>query len=149
MLGGDLAGAGLFGRLKTLVTDFYYRDDHDVVVNTPAMLGGIERTRPVPYWIDTGDQVTHFHYFSRPDTARRLVSALTGSDGDFRTLEARPSAVTSADYVKRAALSRPVVFVLPGIMGSAAHGRRAAGVDEPARACAGRPVAARRRRRMA
>ena len=48
VLGGDLAGVGLFGRLKTLVTDFYYRDDHDLVVNTPAMLGGIERTAAGP-----------------------------------------------------------------------------------------------------
>jgi tetratricopeptide (TPR) repeat protein len=118
VLGGDLAGAGVFGRLKTLVTDFYYRDDHDVVVNTPAMLGGIERAAPVRYWIDTGDQVTHFHYFMRPDTARRLASALTGSSTEYRTLQVRPSAVTSDDYRKRAALSRPVVFVLPGIMGS-------------------------------
>jgi pimeloyl-ACP methyl ester carboxylesterase/tetratricopeptide (TPR) repeat protein len=118
VLGGDLAGTGVFGRLKTLATDFYYRDDHDIVVNTPAMLGGIERTAPVRYWIDTGDQVTHFHYFSRPDTARRLASALTGSDAEFRTLKARPSAVTFADYVKRAALSHPIVFVVPGIMGS-------------------------------
>ncbi len=118
VLGGDLAGTGVFGRLKTLVTDFYYRDDHDLVVNTPAMLGGIERTKPISYWIDTGDQVTHFHYFARPDTARRLVSALTGSSTEFRTLQANPSVVTSADYVKRAALSQPVVFVLPGIMGS-------------------------------
>lgn len=119
VLGGDLAGVGLLGRLKTLVTDFYYRDDHDIVVNTPAMLGGMERTTPVRYWIDTGGQVTHFHYFVQRDTARRLVSALTGSSADFRTLDARPSAVTSADYVKRAAFTRPVVFVLPGIMGSA------------------------------
>ncbi len=118
VLGGDLAGVGVFGRLKSLVTDFFYREDHDLVVNTPAMLGGTERPQPVRYWIDTGDQVTHFHYFGRADTARRLVSALTGSSADFRTLEARQSAVTSADYVKRAALSRPVVFVLPGIMGS-------------------------------
>ena len=117
VLGGDLAGVGMFGRLKTLVTDFYYRDDHDLVVNTPAMLGGIERTMPVRYWIDTGDQVTHFHYFARQDTARKLVSALTGSDAEFRTLQTRPSAVTSADYVKRASMPQPVVFVLPGSWG--------------------------------
>src|SRR6185503_11729152 len=61
---------------------------------------------------------THFHYFQRPDTARRLASALTGSDAEFRTLDARPSAVTSDSYQKRAAISKPVVFVLPGIMGS-------------------------------
>ncbi|HEU4523665.1 MAG TPA: hypothetical protein VFR62_01510, partial [Gemmatimonadales bacterium] len=117
VIGGDLAGAGLFGRLKALVTDFYYRDDHDLVVNTPAMLGGMERSSPVKYWIDTGDKVTHFHYFARPDTSRRLVGALAGG-GDFRTLTARPSTVTAADYVKRGMLSRPVVVVLPGIMGS-------------------------------
>ena len=117
VIGGDLAGAGLFGRLKALVTDFYYRDDHDLVVNTPAMLGGMQRSGPVKYWIDTGDKVTHFHYFARTDTSRRLAGALTGG-GDFRTLTARPSVVTAADYVKRGMLSRPVVVVLPGIMGS-------------------------------
>ncbi|MEO5822981.1 MAG: CHAT domain-containing protein [Vicinamibacteraceae bacterium] len=126
VLGGDLAGTGLFGRLKTLATDVYYRDDHDLVVNTPAMLGGLERKTPVPYWIDTGNEVTHFNYFLRQDTSRRLVAALTGSSVEFRRLEAKPSAVTSKDYVKRAGISRPVVFVLPGIMGSelALDGRR-------------------------
>ena len=118
VLGGDLAGIGLFGRLKTLATDLYYRDDHDLVVNTPAMLGGAERTSPVQYWIDTGDQVTHFNYFARTDTSGRLVAALSGSNADFRTLQAKPSAVSSSDYVKRGMVSRPVVIVLPGIMGS-------------------------------
>ena len=127
VLGGDLAGVGFFGRLKTLATDLYYRDDHDLVVNTPAMLGGVERSAAIKYWIDTGDQVTHFNYFARPDTSRKLVAALTGSDSDYRTLEVRPSAVTSADYVKRAALSQPIVFVVPGFMGSelSAGGSRA------------------------
>lgn len=118
VLGGDLAGQGMLGRLKTLATDFYYRDDHDLVVNTPAMLGGMARVAPIRYWLDTGDQVTHFHYFSRPDTTRRLVSALKGRSGDYRTLATPPSAVTSAVYTKRSTLSRPVVVVLPGIMGS-------------------------------
>jgi hypothetical protein len=118
VLGGDLAPAGFWGRLKTFATDLYYRDDHDLVVNTPAMLGGTERTDPIRYWIDTGGQVTHFHYFGRSDTARRLVSALTGSSADFRTLEVLPSVVTSADYTKRSVGTHPVVVVLPGIMGS-------------------------------
>lgn len=120
VLGGDLAGAGLLGRLKTLATDFYYRDDHDLVVNTPAMLGGSARSLPIKYWIDTGDKVTHFNYFARPDTAGRLQSALLGSSAEFRTLEVLPSQVTKDSYVKRAELkvNRPVVFVLPGIMGS-------------------------------
>jgi triacylglycerol esterase/lipase EstA (alpha/beta hydrolase family) len=118
VLGGDLAPAGFWGRLKTFATDLYYRDDHDLVVNTPAMLGGAERRDPIRYWIDTGGQVTHFHYFERSDTSRRLIAALTGSSADFHTLTVSPSAVTSSDYTKRAAADRPVVFVLPGIMGS-------------------------------
>jgi alpha-beta hydrolase superfamily lysophospholipase len=118
VLGGDLAPGGVFGRLKTLVTDLYYRDDHDLVVNTPAMFGGIARTRPIRYWIDTGSDVTHFHYFLRADTTDRLVGALTAADTDFRTLEAPPAAVTSSDYQKRGVAARPVVVVLPGLMGS-------------------------------
>ncbi len=118
VLGGDLAPEGVSGRLKALATDFYYRDDHDLVVNTPAMLGGIARTTPIHYWIDTGGEVTHFHYFTRSDTADRLVAALTTDKADFRTLDTPPSAVTSKDYQKRAAADQPVVFVLPGIMGS-------------------------------
>jgi hypothetical protein len=54
VLGGDLAGTGLFGRLKTLATDLYDREDHDLVVNTPSMLGGTERQGTVRYWIDHG-----------------------------------------------------------------------------------------------
>lgn len=118
VLGGDFAGVGVFGRLKALATDFFYRDDHDIVVNTPAMFGGTDRTAPIRYWIDTGGEVTHFGYFARPDTARRLVSALTASSSQFHTLRTAPSAVTAKDYRKRATLNRPVVVVLPGIMGS-------------------------------
>ena len=118
VLGGDLEGAGILGRLKTLATDLYYREDHDLVVNTPSMLGGADRAQGVRYWIDTGSEVTHFHYFMRPDTAGRLVDALTDGRADFHTLEAQPFAVTADDYRKRAPVPQPVVFVLPGILGS-------------------------------
>ena len=119
VLGGDLEGAGIIGRLKTLVTDLYYREDHDLVVNTPAMLGGTERVAPIRYWIDTGPDVTHFNYFARKDTASRLVAALDGGGADFHDLEVKPFQVTADDYRKRAPVPQPVVFVVPGIMGSA------------------------------
>ncbi len=118
VLGGDLEGEGLFGRLKTLITDAYYREDHDLVVNTPSMLGGTARTQPVRYWIDQGASVTHFHYFSRPDTGARLTSALKGDSSQFHVLEAEPSSVSMDDYRKRAATPQPTVVVVPGIMGS-------------------------------
>ncbi len=104
---------------------------------------------PVRYWIDTGDQVTHFHYFARPDTARRLVSALTGSDS--RVPDARGAAV--GGHVGGLRQARSLVAArrvrAAGDHGLAADRRRPAGVDEPPGALARRPVAARRQRRMA
>ncbi|MGH7302052.1 MAG: CHAT domain-containing protein, partial [Candidatus Rokuibacteriota bacterium] len=118
VLGGDLEGTGIVGRLKTFATDLYYREDHDLVVNTPAMFGGTERRDGIRYWIDTGGDVTHFNYFARSDTATRLVAALIGERADFHGLKVPPSIVTVDDYRKRALVAQPIVFVLPGIMGS-------------------------------
>jgi hypothetical protein len=122
VLGGDIEGAGVWSRLEVFATDLFYLDDHDLVVNTPSMFGGIPRASgTVPYWIDTGPEVTHFNYFRRADTAGRLVAALTGSGApaDFHDFSGALSQVTANDYQKRAAAgSQPVVFVLPGIMGS-------------------------------
>ncbi len=121
ILGGDLAGEGIVGRLKTFVTDLFYREDHDLVVNTPAMFGGTERTGEVQYWIDTGKEVDHFHYFRNPDTANRLMQALTkdAPHSLFHRLEHEPSEVTEDDYRKRSVgTPQPVVYVLPGTMGS-------------------------------
>ena len=120
VLGGDLEGTGVLGRLKALATDFFYLEDHDLVVNTPSMLGGVARAGAVRYWIDTGGNVTHFNYFRNPATAGRLLSALQEPDkADFRTYERRTTdEVRPGDYRKRAATPQPVVIVLPGIMGS-------------------------------
>ncbi|MDR4496265.1 MAG: CHAT domain-containing protein, partial [Nitrospirales bacterium] len=121
ILGGDLEGEGIVGRLKTFVTDLFYREDHDLVVNTPAMFGGTERTGEVRYWIDTGKNVDHFHYFRNPDTANRLLEALTQKEPhpSFHLVEHRLSEMTEEHYEKRALdVDRPVVYVLPGTMGS-------------------------------
>ena len=120
VLGGDLAMSGFWGTLKALATDFYYREDHDLVVNTRSMLRGAQRTRGVKYWIDTGGEVTHFNYFHRADTASRLCDALLGKNGDeFHALTVKPFDVGAGDYQKRAAGENlPILFVVPGFMGS-------------------------------
>ena len=122
ILGGDVAGSGVLGRLKAFVTDLFYREDHDLVVNTPAMFGGAERTGPIRYWIDTGKKVDHFSYFRNPDTANRLLQVLTkeeNTDVGFHVLDVKPSEVEDDDYRKRATNTpEPLVFVIPGTMGS-------------------------------
>ena len=119
ILGGDVEGTGFWGRLKAFVTDLYYREDHDLVVNTPAMFGGVERAKTVRYWVDTGGRVNHFNYFANADTAGRLVKALADEKApDFHDVTVPLGAVTEDDYRKRAPIAQPVVFVLPGTMGS-------------------------------
>jgi len=135
VVGGDISGDSAWSSLKALVADLYYQEDNDLVVNTPSMFGGAERTGGVRYWIDTGGGVDHFHYFRNADTASRVVAALVRpdavpathaagtsvaqSDSDiFHLLESKPSAVTPDDYRKRTIAPQPFVIVLPGIMGS-------------------------------
>lgn len=119
ILGGDVEGSGFWGRLKTFATDLYFREDHDLVVNTPAMFGGAERARTVRYWIDTGGRVNHFNYFANADTASRLLTALRDEEpAEFHEVSRPLGAVTEADYRKRAPLPQPLLFVLPGMMGS-------------------------------
>ena len=119
VVGGDLAGDTAWSSLKALVTDLYYREDNDLVVNTPSMFGGAERTGVIRYWIDTGGNVDHFHYFRNADTASRVVAALVHPDADvFHALEKKPSEITPEDYRKRSTAPQPIVIVLPGIMGS-------------------------------
>jgi pimeloyl-ACP methyl ester carboxylesterase len=64
--------------------------------------------------------VNHFTYFSNSESAKQLVRALTREADDeigFELLE-KPTVDIARAVVARSAEPRPVVFVLPGIMGS-------------------------------
>jgi hypothetical protein len=120
---GDLEGAGLLGRLKTLATDFFYREDHDLVVNTSAMDGGVGRENPPQMLFDRGPDVDHFSYFRNPQTVRALLTGLERKGKEpgpgFVLLDpaARLPAVPRSVIKKRSG-DQPSVFVLPGITGS-------------------------------
>ena len=43
VLKGDIEGSGILQRLKVLGADLFFREDHDLVVNTSAMDGGMAR----------------------------------------------------------------------------------------------------------
>ena len=118
VLGGDLAVRGFWSALKALATDFFYLEDHDLVVNTPSMLRGTPRAGTVKYFIDTDSDVSHFNYFRRPDTADRLTRLLTGGSAEFRDLEVEPHEVDGKAYQKRDAAPMPTLVLVPGFMGS-------------------------------
>jgi CHAT domain-containing protein/pimeloyl-ACP methyl ester carboxylesterase len=128
VIAGDVEKNDVAGRLAIFFTDLFYTEEHDLVVQTPAMYGGPTR-KEGRYFFHKGSEVNHFNYFSNKKTAEMIMEALTlsvdklGGKG-FRPLaEAYVKAVPdlelgSRSYQKRSNLSQPVVYILPGIMGT-------------------------------
>jgi pimeloyl-ACP methyl ester carboxylesterase len=125
VIAGDFEGSGFFGRLKEFATNLYYWSRHDLVVNTEAMYGGGRRGKhQARYFFDDGriddSVVNHFHYFSNERTFRRVIAGLTRADDDpagFRPFTTIKDIPESERFGARGG-ARPVVFVLPGILGS-------------------------------
>ena len=125
VIAGDIEGSGWFKRLGIFISDtfLYENGDNDLVVNTDSMLQGMRRSESSRYVFDKGADVSHFRYFENIRTRRLIVRALSQSDSwppEFRLLEEdRIELVpTLRAMQKRSGSNQPVVFVLPGIMGS-------------------------------
>ena len=127
VISGDVEGDNLWGQIKLLVTDWFYGSDHDLVVNTGSMVGGIRRPeKGARFQFDQGPKVTHFNYFENKKSIDWLVSGLSrndSSDGGFRLIEnARHEEPRWREAVRRSrsgSRPRPLAVVLPGTMGSA------------------------------
>ncbi|MSN24365.1 MAG: CHAT domain-containing protein [Geobacter sp.] len=122
VISGDTEGKGLFGRLKELMLDQFFEDECDIVVNTGAMFGGLKRQDGGRFHLDCGPEVNHFSYFTNDETVRMLAAGLLrsdSSDGGFRPISLAPEKEPARAILRRAPQGPlPVVFVLPGIMGS-------------------------------
>ncbi len=125
VLSGDVEGGGWLKRLGVFVTDqlLYEGRDNDLVVNTDAMFHGARRDIAC-YVFDRGADVSHFNYFKNHRTRAALVEWLAAKPGvkpePFRDItegELEP-VPTLRSMQTRAGADQPIVFVLPGIMGS-------------------------------
>ena len=129
VIAGDMEGSfgelGLFKKLGLIATDLFYRAEHDLVVDTEAMKGGTPRARGAFFFPTQGPEVNHFRYFANKTTADRLVSWLGQKPGEHTDTNFLP--ILRADGAERslsgpsreqADPTAPVVFLLPGIMGS-------------------------------
>lgn len=139
VIAGDSRGKG-WGGIVTLLGDvFYGLHDHDFVVHTRSMFGGLPRRAQAPLSLRCeGSTVTHFAYFGVGSLSRSgLMNTLAGRDDGFapladderRTrgvlqalkrdpLSRRPFDAWLADLDRRDDARKPVLLVLPGIMGS-------------------------------
>ena len=126
VIAGDIEGDSLWQQIKLLATDWFYGADHDLVVNTGSMLGGLRRPDGgARYLRDAGGEVNHFRYFNNEKTVKWLGHGLTrpdGNDGGFLPIASAPhEAPRWREAVRRSrsgGTPRPLAVVLPGTMGS-------------------------------
>ncbi len=127
VIAGDVErGDSIFSALKVFVTDWFYRDEHDLVVNTGSMFGGMKRPEGrARQLLDRGSQVNHFSYFGNARSVDGLLQGLTRADSSeagFRPIAERPPtppAWRSAIARSRSTgYARPLAVLLPGTMGS-------------------------------
>lgn len=121
VIAGDIEGETLATALGTLLTDPLYLGDHDLVVDSAAMFGGAERQGGAAFYFHRGSHVSHFRYFVNDDSIARLAKAIArgeGQDDGFEAFSVHMSDAGVAPYLRSEAQPKPVVFLLPGIMGS-------------------------------
>lgn len=119
VIAGDFLGSSILKRLGDWLSERFYGGQNDLVVNTPSMTGGANRTQGVWQALFREPGVHHLSYFKREESAGRVVSALAGSDAGFTRL-AGPNRQEIARAGRRlvAQKDQPIALVLPGIMGS-------------------------------
>src|SRR5690242_4593354 len=125
VISGDIEGRNWLKRMSVFASDHivYEARDNDLVVNTDAMFNGARRV-DAGYVFDKGADVSHFNYFRNSRTRAELVEWLTAAPGEFPPAfhkivpgEFKPVPMLRSMQTRSGA-DQPIVFVLPGIMGS-------------------------------
>ena len=121
VIAGSAEGKGFLSKLKYFPANQFYGGQHDLVVNCASMDGGIPRTveRLFP---SNGSDVNHLSYFYNATTRKALLEGLTlenSEDAGFKEFDWKqadiPARAVPVDFVPG---SRPVVVLLPGLLGS-------------------------------
>jgi CHAT domain-containing protein len=116
VIAGDTEGAGLLSSLGVLATDLFFRQDHDLVVNTDSMFKGVERAGGIYYSYEKGPGVTHFNYFVNDSSRERMAAWLLRQDAippGFRKLQGEPVPDLRRAALRAPRADAPVVFLLP------------------------------------
>ncbi|MBC7936724.1 MAG: hypothetical protein H7Y86_15340, partial [Rhizobacter sp.] len=117
--------------LLIIASRIFFQKNNDLVVNTAAMYRGAQRVSRVQYFLDADTKVDHFHYFKNTDTQTAILNALkTAADATIPGFQIVMKGDASLDRNALLKLdggqvfpvsvtgTRPIVVLLPGIMGS-------------------------------
>ena len=118
--------------LKIILTKFFFKwKENDLIVDTASMYQGAKRQNPVQYYLDNNPNTNHFNYFLNETTRDALRQALfTSSPGipTFKEVQGEnfdAAANRGIFGLENGRLKpvkpggkKPIVILLPGIMGS-------------------------------
>jgi len=123
----NLSGQGLLAILGKL----FYWQRNDLVVNTDSMYLGARRSDSIQYFFDQGTEVNHVKYFENAKTQEAIDLALKTELGltipGFKQVEQYQVIASDRALIEHGELrpepdavsgKRPIVILLPGIMGS-------------------------------
>ncbi|MBD3944270.1 CHAT domain-containing protein [Nocardioides ganghwensis] len=124
---GDLESKGLLGKIALALPTLFFEGDHDLVVNTSAMDGGMPRADMRAELFRSSDH-THFGYFRTPSSREAIRTALVPTETVPGPRGAR-GAVPAAAEDRPAPSSRrrgdavhgPTLVIVPDLMGSVLH----------------------------
>ena len=132
VIAGDIEGGGLLKRIGVMFTDWmlFDRADNDLVVDTSSMYAGMAAGQGAHALYDQGSEVNHFSYFRNQRTRVALCDWLVDeTPASLRgwsellvpgreTREAVKARLSRGAKPQPDDNTRPVVILLPGIMGS-------------------------------
>ncbi len=118
--------------LKVILANLFYRSENDLVVDTKRMLHGVQRAEGMHNYISQSSNANHFNYFSNEDSCKAILEALGIEEAKETSVFTRKVftkgqrgilldllSLEGVSYdVPIKNISRDVVILIPGIMGS-------------------------------
>ncbi len=123
-------GGGLGNSLAVILSNLFYWDANDFVVDTSSMRQGVSRKSNIQFYNRSSSDISHFKYFSNIQTVEVLKKSIT-SDPYSRINACKLANQDSGDRgiilgklswkeekTINVSGNKPIVIILPGIMGS-------------------------------
>lgn len=131
VISGNCRAKVNFKALTIIASKLFFLRDNDLIVNTGSMYQGARRSGELQYFLDHNTDVDHFSYFRNKRTQELILAALqyegSGAIPGFSYMsETEALALRNALlqleggklFLDQVSGKRPIVVLLPGIMGS-------------------------------
>jgi hypothetical protein len=118
VIAGDFVGDGVLKTLGDGLAERFFAGHTDLVVNTDSMAGGASRVEDIRFRLFDEPGHHHLNYFEKSDSADVIMAALRGKDDGFKRVAPSRVFIGRGGEKPTSRPDAPILFMLPGIMGS-------------------------------